>query len=161
MKIKGESIRYWSRDEIENIVKEKQIDRTHFYEYSKNDYENIIRRFYYSFCDYEKYSKVTLEYAWLKFRENLISSTPISANIGWKEMLESIKHEMHYDWNKKLYLILSDGWVYKGYIDEIISVLEDVTGAVDDFYIVSLNYECMAAYSDDGDCMVFFNKCLT
>jgi hypothetical protein len=28
-----------------------------------------------------------------------------------------IKEQLSYDWNKKIYLILSDSWVYEGYID--------------------------------------------
>lgn len=27
---------------------------------------------------------------------------------------------MEYNWDKKLYLIVDDGWVYEGYIDEIV-----------------------------------------
>lgn len=150
------SVRYLSRDEIENIVKEKHIDRSRFYEYSKYDYEKVIRRFYYSFCDYEKHPQISLTYAWLKFRKNLIASSPVSASGGWNNMLKAIKDQMEYDWNKQLYLILNDGWVYKGYIDEIIIVLGEITGNIADFYIVSLQFDSMAAYCDDGDCIVFY-----
>ena len=63
---------------------------------------------------------------------------------------------MDYDWSKQLYLILDDGWVYEGYIDEIIAVLGEITGNIEDFYIVSLQFDQMAAYCGDGDCMVIY-----
>lgn len=155
---KRKSVRYWSRDEIEHIVKEKHIDRTRFCEYSKNDYEKVIRKFFYSFCDYEKHPQITLSYIWLYFKENLISSAPVNANIGWHNMLQTIKERMDYDWSKQLYLILDDGWVYEGYIDEIIAVLGEITGNIEDFYIVSLQFDQMAAYCGDGDCMVIYKN---
>lgn len=37
--LKTKPLRYWSRIEIEEIIKEKNIDRTRFYEYSKNKYD--------------------------------------------------------------------------------------------------------------------------
>ena len=154
----NKKVRYWSRDEIENIVKEKNINRSRFYEYSKSEYEKVIRKFYYAFCDNEKYPKIELPYAWLRFRENLTAGEPIRASAGWANMLQGIKHEMNYDWSRKLYLILNDGWVYQGYIDEIITVLEDITGNIEDFYIVSLEFDCMASYCGDGDCVVIYSN---
>ena len=43
--LKNKPARYWSRIEIEEIVKEKNIDRNRFYEYSKNKYLQVINRF--------------------------------------------------------------------------------------------------------------------
>ena len=48
------------------------------------------------------------------------------------------------------YVFMSD------YIDEIIAVLGEITGIIEDFYIVSLQFDKMAAYCGDGDCMVFY-----
>ena len=47
-------------------------------------------------------------------------------------MLQTVKERMEYDWSKQLYLILDDGWVYEGYIDEIIAVLGEITGIIED-----------------------------
>lgn len=155
----NKSVRYWSRDEIENIVKDKNIDRTRFHEFSKFEYEKVIKKFYYSFCDYSVCKEISsLSYVWLKFRRNLIKTATVSENVGWNNMLNAITEEMEYNWNKKLYLILSDGWVYEGYIDEIITVLGETTGNVEDFYIVSLDFDCMVAYCDDGGCLVFYRN---
>ena len=62
--------RYWIRDEIEEIIKEENIDRKRFYEASKNNYQSIINKFYYSFIDYEdkrKHDFTELSYLWLIF----------------------------------------------------------------------------------------------
>lgn len=102
---KKNNVRYWSRDEIEQIVKNRHIDRTRFYEYSKTDYERVIKKFYYSFCEYEKDTDIILDYCWIRFRENL-----------------------------------------------------EITGNINDFYIVSLQFDRMAVYCDDGDCIVYYKK---
>jgi len=36
-------------------------------------------------------------------------------------------------WSRKVFLMLSDGWVYEGYIDEILEVLNEVDGLIEDF----------------------------
>ena len=52
-KAKNKPVRYWIRDEIEEIIKEENIDRKRFYETSKCKYHSISNKFYYSFFDYE------------------------------------------------------------------------------------------------------------
>ncbi len=82
--LKKKPARYWSRIEIEEIMKEKYIDRNRFYEYSKNKYQQIINRFYYSFVEhknanYKERSQVRLSYLWLNLRKELkkyIMNTP-------------------------------------------------------------------------------------
>ncbi len=155
---KKNNVRYWSRDEIEQIVKNRHIDWTRFYEYSKTDYERVIKKFYYSFCEYEKDTDIILDYCWIRFRENLEITGRVYGSIGWYKMLQSIKENMEYNWDKKLYLIVDDGWVYEGYIDEIVIVLGEITGNINDFYIVSLQFDRMAVYCDDGDCIVYYKK---
>jgi len=156
--LKDKPVRYWIRIEIEEIVKEKSIDRNLFYEYSKTQYQKVINRFYYAFVDYKKYPKVELSYCWLHFRQELKEIDCIHETIGWTCMLAKIKERLSYDWNKKVYLILSDGWVYKGYIDSIIAVLNEVDGLLEDFYIVTPQFDKFAAYCDDGQCLVFYEK---
>ena len=107
--LKDKPVKYWIRAEIEEIIKEKSVDRERFYEYSKTNYQKIINRFYYAFVDYKKYSKVELSYCWLHFRQELKEIDCVSETIGWEGMLAKIKERLSYDWNKKVYLILSDG----------------------------------------------------
>lgn len=152
-------VKYMIRTEIEEIIKKKSINRKLFYEYSKMKYQKVIDEFYYAFVDYEKYPRVELNYCWLHFRENLNKIDCVSEAIGWKCMLEKIKELLPYDWNKKIYLILSQGWVYEGYIDTIVDVLKEVYGMlIEDFYIVTPQFDKFAAYCDDGECIVFYEK---
>ena len=45
--LKDKPVRYWIRIEIEEIIKEKSIDRKLFYEYSKTKYQKVINRFFF------------------------------------------------------------------------------------------------------------------
>ncbi len=99
--LKDKPVKYWIRAEIEEIIKEKSIDRKRFYEYSKTNYQKIINRFYYTFVDYKKYPKVELSYCWLHFRQELKEIDCVSETIGWEGMLAKIKERLSYDWNKR------------------------------------------------------------
>jgi hypothetical protein len=161
--LKNKPARYWSRIEIEEIVKEKNIDRNRFYEYSKNKYQQVINRFYYSFVEHKnanhkECSQVRLSYLWLNFRNELNKIYQEYASSDWDTSLFQIKEILEYDWNKKLFLILSDGWVYEGYIEEILSVLAETDGLIEDFYIVMPEYDKFAMYCSDGDSISIFEK---
>lgn len=39
--LKDKPVKYWIRTEIEEIIKEKSVDRERFYEYSKTNYQKI------------------------------------------------------------------------------------------------------------------------
>lgn len=156
--LKDKPLKYWIRAEIEEIIKEKSVDRKFFYEYSKTKYRKVINEFYYAFVDYEKHPRVELSYCWLHFREELKEIDYVSDAVGWKSMLAKIKVCLPYDWHKKIYLILSQGWVYEGYIDSIIDVLNEVDGLLEDFYIVTPEFDKFASYCDDGGCLVFYEK---
>lgn len=155
--LKDKPMKYRIRAEIEEIIKEKSVDRKQFFECSKTKYQRIINEFYYAFADYKKYPKVEMSYCWLHFRQDLKVMDRVSEMIGWKRMLAKIKEQLSYDWNKKIYLIL-DGWVYEGYIDSVIDVLSEVDELLEEFYIVTPQFDKFAAYSDDGQCLVFYEK---
>ena len=53
-------------------------------------------------------------------------------------------------------MILSQGWVYEGYIKEILAVLGEMDGLLEDFYIVSPVVDWMIAYCDDGECAALY-----
>lgn len=159
---KTKSVRERIREEIETIVKENDIDRKRFYEYSKFAYSDVLKRFYYSFADYEAYPydpRNGLYYCWLHFRKELKITASIRCfNFEWSANLQKLKHLMPDVKDKKLYLILSENWVYEGYIDEIISVLNETDMLLEDFYIVSQKYDWFVSYCDDGDCAVIYRK---
>ena len=92
--LKDKSVKYWIRAEIEEIIKEKSVDRKRFYEYSKTNYQKIINGFYYAFVDYKKYPKVELSYCWLHFRQELKEIDCVSETIGWECMLAKIKERL-------------------------------------------------------------------
>lgn len=156
--LKNKPAKYWIRVEIEEIIKEKQIDRKLFYEYPKTKYQKIINRFYYAFADYKKYPETRLSYCWLHFRQELEETDCFSEASGWECMLSKIKERLSYNWNKKIYLILSGGWVYEGYIDNIIDVLNETDGLLEYFYIVTPQFDKFVVYSDDGGCLTFYKK---
>lgn len=105
-----------------------------------------------------EYPKVELSYCWLHFRQELKEIDCVSETIGWECMLAKIKERLSYDWNRKVYLILSDGWVYEGCIDTITDVLNEVDGLLEDFYIVTPRFDKFAAYTDDGQCLCIYEK---
>lgn len=147
-------LEYWIRDEIEEIIKAKHIDRKRFGEFSKYKYEDVIKRFYYTYVNYEKYPKIQLEYCWLHFRDSLSKESNIYVNGEWKQFLRRLGGLVKED--KKLYLILSQGWVYEGYIAEMLAVLEETDCLLEDFYIVAQEFDWMIAYCDDGQCAVLY-----
>ena len=89
-KLKSKPFKYWIRDEIEEIIKEENIDRKRFGEYSKFKYEDVVKRFYYTFMDYEMFPKVEMSYCWLKFRNSLQKENDIYVNGEWKYFLYQV-----------------------------------------------------------------------
>lgn len=149
--LKNKPFKYWIRDEIEEIVKEEYIDRKRFGEYSKFKYENVIKRFYYTYMDYEKYPKIELSYCWLHFRDSLQKEENIYVDGEWKPFLHRVGELVEEKDDTKVYMILSQGWVYEGYMKEVLDVLAETDGLLEDFYIISSEFEWMIAYCDDGE----------
>jgi len=155
-KLKNKPLKYWIRDEIEEIIKEENIDRKRFGEYSKFKYEDAIKRFYYTYMDYEKYPKIELSYCWLHFRDSLQKGNNICVDGDWKQFLHRVGEVIEGKEDTKLYMILSQGWVYEGYLKEILDVLGETDGLLEDFYIVSQDFDWMIAYCDDGECAALY-----
>lgn len=69
----------------------------------------------------------SLAYSWLNFREGLAHSEPVRCGADefayFAQVRELILAE---DRDKKLFLILSQGWVYEGYAAEIFSLLPEL-----------------------------------
>ncbi len=149
--LKNKPLKYWIRDEIEEIIKEEHIDRKRFGEFSKFKYEEVVRHFYYTYMDYEKYPKIELEYCWLHFRNSLNKGNNIFVEGDWKRFLHQLADLIEENDERKLYMILSQGWVYEGYAKEIFDVLGETDGLLEDFYIVSPEFDWMIAYCDDEE----------
>ena len=154
--LRNKPLKYWIRDEIEEIIKEENIDRKRFGEYSKFKYEDVIKRFYYTYMDYEKYPKTELAYCWLHFRDSIQKEDNIYVDGDWKQFLHRVGALIEGKEDTKLYMILSQGWVYEGYLKEILDVLGETDGLLEDFYLVSPEFEWMIAYCDDGECAALY-----
>ncbi|MBR1736691.1 MAG: hypothetical protein IJ736_06700 [Firmicutes bacterium] len=152
-------VRYWIRDEIEDIIKEYNIDRNNFYEYSKFRYKDIIQKFADNFVDRSKTRRIDLNYCWLNLKKDLQVSEPIiEYRISWTDFLRKVREKMPETDDNKFYMILSEGWVYEGFLDEIFAVLNETTGNLEDFYIVSRKFDWFVCYCSDGDAAVLYSK---
>lgn len=156
-KTKNNIHNYLIRDEIENTIKEKNIDRSKFHEVSKFSYENILRKFFYTFFEYDRnirYSepqKIDLSYAWLNFRKNLRYSETIRLYYDDRD-IKSVKSLVpDYSDNKKCFGI-ADGWVYEGEISEMLTAFSDVY-IMTDFYIISKKFDWVVVNCEDGECI--------
>ena len=152
-------VRYWIRDEIEDIIKEYNINRNNFYEYSKFGYKDIIRKFADNFADQSKTRGFDLHYCWLDLKKDLQKSEPITEyNMSWTDFLRKVKESIPVANDDKFYMILSQGWVYEGCLNEIFAVLNETTGNLADFYIVSRKFDWFVCYCSDGNVSIFYSK---
>ncbi len=156
MKQKPES--YRTRDEVEEIIKKNNIDRSEFHEVSKYSYLNILRKFYYTFFDYDRnvrYSeqqKINLSYAWLHFRKDLNKSDIICLHYDDSD-IDSIKSFVpDYSDNMECFCILAEGWVYEGKISAILNVIPEVS-MMTDYYIISKKFDWVVVNCEDGECL--------
>lgn len=158
-RLKDKPLRCWIRDEIEEIIKEEQIDRSRFHEASKFTYEGILRKFYYSFFQYEEnqeyaVSDFSYSYGWLKLHKRLQETDTIRWYTDWTEYIQSVTLLIpEAQKQDAFFLILGEGWVYEGYIHEIMAVLLETDNLLKDFYIVSKKFDWMIVHCDDGECM--------
>lgn len=145
------------RDEIENIVKEKNIDRQTFHEAAKNLYEKVQRKVYYTFCDYQKYPAVQIvPYLWTRFRTDLNSSELIITNWDdWDDYIGKIDTLLPDKTNPLTfyYLIVDGGWVYEGTLAAIKTVLHDYPCYMEDFYLFPKDFGWIIMHCDDGASM--------
>ncbi|MDE6501948.1 MAG: hypothetical protein K2L10_07690 [Ruminococcus sp.] len=156
MKQKPES--YRTRDEVEEIIKENNIDRSEFHEVSKYSYLNILRKFYYTFFDYNRnvryaeQQEINLSYAWLHFRKDLNQSDTIFLHYNDSD-IDSIKSLVsEYSDNMECFCILAEGWVYEGKISAILNVIPEVF-MVTDYYIISKKFDWVVVNCEDGECL--------
>lgn len=150
--------RYRIRNEIEDTVKEENINRRKFHEVSKFSYENILRKFYYTFFEYDRnirYSenkKIDLSYAWLRFRKNLKQSDIIHLRYDNTDIACMKSLVPDYSDNKKCFGIVADGWVYEGEISEILTAFSEIYFIMD-FYIISKKFDWVVVNCEDGECI--------
>lgn len=150
--------RYRVRNEIEENIREENIDRLKFHEVSKFSYESILRKFYYTFFEYDRnlrYSepqKIDLSYAWLNFRKSLNNSETIRLYYDERDR-ESVKRLVpDYSDDKICFGIVADGWVYEGEISAMLTAFSEIYFKTD-FYIISKKFDWVVVNCEDGECV--------
>lgn len=156
--------RYEVRNEAEQSVKDLNIDRASFHEAPKIEWERVIKRFYYTFIDYQKYPKIRLNYLWLHFRSELTYTGHIQNGIhtaSWTEFVGKLDELIPKSDRPAEYYYINDcGWVYEGKLPEIIKILGDCSSMVEDFYILPKRekFDWVVCYCGDGDSMGIYLK---
>ena len=144
------------RDEIEETVKMLGIDRARFSEYSKQRYEDILKKFYQTFFDLPRRQLAYSFYPWTNIRKQWVRTDCagyLQHDGDWLSYLEKVRRLVPAADDRKLLLITSDDFVYEGFPQEIFAVLGEVTtGLLRDFYLVSPKFDWLIVYSDDADC---------
>ena len=146
-----------TRNEIEEIIKEKHISRNKFHEYSKFHYDEIIRKFYYTFCDYQNFiPHIYLEHRYMHLRKNLEKEccAGFLRSCNWMTYLEEIRNSIP-DSAEKCFLILSQGWVYEGCPEEITEILSE-TDVCGDFIILSDKFRWFMIHDNIEECAYLY-----
>lgn len=150
--------RYRVRNEIEENIKQENIEYSKFHEVSKFSYESILRKFYYTFFEYDRnlrYSepqKIDLSYAWLNFRKSLNNSETIRLYYDERDR-ESVKRLVpDYSDDKICFGIVADGWVYEGEISAMLTAFSEIYFKTD-FYIISKKFDWVVVNCEDGECV--------
>ena len=148
------------RNEIEQSVKALGIDRTRFYEYSKQRYETVLSRFYQEMFELPRRQMQYEFYPWTHIRKKWqrVDCVGLLQHDGdWASYLEKVHKMLPCPDDCKIYLITAEDFVYEGYPPEIISVLSETDSMLFDFYLVSTKFDWFLVYCDDGDCAVLYN----
>ncbi len=158
------SFRYEVRIEAEQSIKDLNIDRANFREAPKNEWESVIRRFYYTFIDYKTSPNIHLSYLWLKFRPELAYTGHIQNGFDiadWTKFVGKIDELIPKENRPAKYYYINDcGWVYEGKLPEIIQILSDCSSMAEDFYILPkrAEFDWVVCYCGDGDSMGIYLK---
>ena len=158
-KRKRDAIRYQMRNAIENIIKEKHIDRNLFHEVSKFHYSQILRKFYYTFCTHDEITAIPEQpelmssYLWLKFRKNLTTAELFRCTDWETDMHHLYVMIPEYDNSAFCYLLTDGAWLYEGTLPAIIEVLLAYPPNMEDFYLFPKHYHWVITYCEDGECI--------
>ena len=164
-KLNGENAkkRTIHRDMIEEAIKTANIDRSRFHEFSKFKYDEIIRKFYYMFSDHIRYysNTISLTTKSLHFKDNLDNYVIASFYLeqsSWTDYLNFIKNGLPLNGDEKMYFIVSEGWVYEGYKEEMFQALSRTVVRIADFFIVSSKFDWFVAHDYIDECASLYQK---
>lgn len=153
--IESRECRYEMRNAIESIIKEQKIDRSIFHETGKWNYEKVIRKIYYSFCNYKKYPNIQINYMWTRLRDDLKSSELIYTDWkNWDSYIEQMKLIIPEKNPSLFYYLLTDGgWVYEGTLKGMEQMLKEYPAWMYDFYLTPKDISWLIVHCEDGACM--------
>lgn len=155
------------RQSVEQSIKDLHINRSNFYEASKFEYKNILKKVIYKFGNdmIKKYCTLS------KIYDNVNDKIPRWSMYlcDFPKLLDILNNTLKNP-KEKFYLIFNDPFddiylhkglnqsmLYEGYINEIFEILMN-SSLFYDFYIVSKKFEFMVSYNDDGEALIFIGK---
>lgn len=74
------------------------------------------------------------------------------------EYINVIKSALPLKANEKIFLILTIGFVYEGYTQEMFQVLQKMGDRMDDFFIVSTKFDWFVAHDYIDGCTFMYQK---
>ncbi|MCL2353652.1 MAG: hypothetical protein FWC69_03375, partial [Defluviitaleaceae bacterium] len=146
------------RYEIEKTVKEHQIDRNHFFEVSKQSYQQIIKKIEAKFIQKSKHSD-GIHWANLGRYRSELKCTFIAMkdwNSWMKELPDIIPVSDTFVYALFEKVGYNKYWLYEAQIQELITVLNEST-LWGDFYIVSKKYDWLISL-DHHDCISYVGE---
>lgn len=131
------------REEIENAIKEIKINRNHFHEVGKTQWESILRCIEEMFLR-KNHHKNNLHWGWVIFKEPTVGLGFLNDD-GYRFLDTLIDNDIVWfiaeDHNDKM-------WVYEGQIKAIISIIANCFSF--EYYIVSKKYEWILCENHHG-----------
>ena len=133
------------RDEIEQAIKEHGIDRTRFFEVSKQSYEQIQRKIEHTFVDKSKHWDKSIHWANMGNYNPKWNCTRVPLK-EWDDWMVELSHIIPTP-NDAMYVLFEcckdykpKYWLYEAFLEELTTILCGINGP-DDFYIVSKKYD--------------------
>ncbi len=131
------------REAIENVVKNRYLDRSRIFEVSHLKYENIIKKIEKTFIINRGTSFYHSTLHWSNIENRFspsftIKQTYVGDNVLWYHQLNKIIPDcLHYVLFEDTINFQPKYWLYEMFPSEIITVIDESEPSPDDFYIVS------------------------
>ena len=155
-----------ARDEIEELIKVRNINRANFYEASKFKYEQILRKIYYAFYNTEQ-KEMCMRLENQNFHSRFATRGETYTYRGttgddWEQYVDSLKHILPNP-EQKIYIGFPETkhvWLYEGELSETIELLDygSPIGEYGDFFLAAKDMQWFLYYFDDGEVMIYYQK---
>lgn len=143
------------RIEIENIIKNSNIDRNRFFEVDKLSYKQVADKVISKFISRECSFDFNLHRGYLRYNPKLrCIGIGCLNNTKWWEWFRLLPNICPNNKEAIYFILVGDNyvWVYEAFLPEVIEILfQGSPIGSGDCYIVSKKFEWLVGYSDDGD----------